>query len=756
MAKLVKLHAGVEFTAISIPAGNPVNVTIIKEIGSGGSAVVFEGRTNAGRRVVVKAPRDKNADEFGFKAERQILQNIQSPNLPRLFGSCESHGQIILVFEKLYPNPLLYMNRRSLRKNVKVIYDTEAHYIPLPGPTALNIGRELLVAINALHSKNFVHCDVKLANFMIRLEQSDGSIDDHDYFQRIRHNAFRGVLIDAGGVRGFEFLKSLNESGATNKVTPQCTPLYSPPEAIVEPNIYSPGMDVYAAALSIYTLVTGHVPYSHTQRQINPSDLVSVWEFKMAERREEISPINSEIIESVYFPDAIFRDGPKARDIFNRSLYEFLAHYCSPNPDERDSIHQMLDDFSKLFRFVSNVGTGPEIRIPGLQGIFSEESTLHRLMEAPGEEQAEGKKESVRLKRDPGLSTTVETTETIRKKLAGRRPVQDAHPRNYRPKTVRLRRRSPSGNLLSPPSAPLAPRENSPSAPNIPSAPTTPPITATRPGASASRQINRPSATPALDRFNRRKMRAELQRNAEKSGPTSKPRRPHSGSKNTASLRREPSLLRKRNPEPSAPKEPAPLPVPSEQLDQDALENQRAVVDSLSLRARKKTKNRIIEGGEALDQFIKEAGKGRDSYLARFPYPVLYLDQTEPEGALQDTAGGQILYDLQAPCVFPLKSPQGRPARLVSLGRSQEREVYINAPSISKLHAALALNSNREQWMIVDLGSTNESWVHSRKLDPLVPALLDNRVKVNLGAESFIFFTPEGFFEYLDSVEQDY
>ncbi|MDF1665889.1 MAG: hypothetical protein P1V97_29300, partial [Planctomycetota bacterium] len=146
MAKPVKLQAGEKFNATSLK-GNPVKVTLLKEIGMGGSSVVFEGQTNSGRKVVIKAPRGRNADEFAFKAERQILQTIKSPTLPTLYGHHEAHNQILLVLEKLYPNPLLYMNRRALRDNIKVIYDSNAYYIPLPGPTALNLSRELLLAI---------------------------------------------------------------------------------------------------------------------------------------------------------------------------------------------------------------------------------------------------------------------------------------------------------------------------------------------------------------------------------------------------------------------------------------------------------------------------------------------------------------------------------------------------------------------------------------------------------------------------------
>lgn len=732
MARPVKLQAGEEFNATSLK-GNPVRVTLLKEIGVGGSSTVFEGQTNSGRKVVVKAPRGKQADEFAFKAERQILQTLKSPNLPTLYGYHEASKQILLVFEKLYPNPLLYMNRKALRGNIKVIYDSNAHYIPLPGPTALNLSRELLLAIDTLHRQKFAHCDVKLANFMIRVEQKNVTVNDHEYFQRVRNDAYRGVLIDAGGVRGFDYLGSLNSSGGkSGKVIPQCTPLYSPPEVIADPHLYSPSMDVYAAALSIYTLITGHVPYSHTERQIDPTDLVSVWEFKLAEKRGEISPISEDAIQRVFFPDSDFRNGSRVRDEFNESLYSFLDHYSSPDHQDRGDIHTMLDDFSKLFRFVSTGKTDKDVFIPGVQGMFSSESTLDRLFEAPGPVKAEGKKESVRLKRDSGMVPVVESSESIRSKLAKKRP--DMAPIAQRPKsTVRLRRRDQQGGSLL----------SSPSNESAPSAPMAPPQTSPK------------IVVPETNRFNRAKALSEIEGKASpKPSPEKRAKRP------PPKRRSDKPPASKRRPTDAPKSKPSALPPPpvSKEHEKKALESQKAVVDSLFSRAKRKSKNRVIEGGKTLDQFIREAEKGREPYFKAFPYPILYLEETESRPSKQEAETEQVLCTLQAPetpCVFPLATSSGKAARCLSVGRSQERDIRINAPSISKLHAAFSRNATRNQWMMADLGSTNDSWVNSRKLEPLVPALLENHNRVILGGESFIYFTAEGFYSYLSSIDKE-
>ncbi|MDF1666819.1 MAG: FHA domain-containing protein, partial [Planctomycetota bacterium] len=566
------------------------------------------------------------------------------------------------------------------------------------------------------------------------VEQKNVTVDDHEYFQRVRNDAYRGVLIDAGGVRGFDYLGNLSSSGSeSGMVIPQCTPLYSPPEVISEPHFYSPSMDVYAAALSIYTLITGHVPYSHTERKIDPSDLVSVWEFKLAEKRGEISPISEDAIHRVFFPDCEFRNGSSARDEFNQSLFSFLDHYSSADPQDRGDIHTMLDDFSKLFRFVSTGKDDKDVSIPGMQGMFSSESSLARLFEAPGTQKSKGKIESVRLKRDSGLVPAVESSESIKNKLAKKRAEQP--PIAQRPKsTVRLRRRPSQDNLLS-----------SPSSEGAPQSPMAPPQTSPK------------IVTPETGRFSRAKALAEMERNPGQKAP-----------KNKSKTRPQPSPTRRSAKPPASKRRPTDAPGPkrsslppppkSKELEKKALESQKAVVDSLFSRAKRKSKNRVVEGGKTLDQFIKEAEKGREPYFQAFPFPVLYLDETESRPSKQDAETEQVLCTLhppESPCVFPLSTSSGKAARCVSVGRSQERDIRINAPSISKLHAAFSLSATRKQWMMSDLGSTNESWVNSRKLEPLVPALLENHNRVVLGGESFIYFTAEGFYSYLSSIEKN-
>src|SRR5690606_16603383 len=112
---------------------------------------------------------------------------------------------------------------------------------------------------------------------------------------------------------------------------PQVTPAYAPPEAVVERRRedgqlgfpFDPTLAVYAAALVIYALITGHPPFSHLERPPAPGDLEALIGVKSAERRGEAFPIAQEVIERVVFEETKFLDGD--RQAFELGLFRFLA-----------------------------------------------------------------------------------------------------------------------------------------------------------------------------------------------------------------------------------------------------------------------------------------------------------------------------------------------------------------------------------------------------------------------------------------------
>lgn len=643
-----------------------MNYTVGEQIGEGADALIYSGHDDQNNPVVVKIPKDKNAD-LSFRLEKEVFRQIDSPHIPRLLGYVEHPSRgMVLVLERLYPNPLQSLNKRKTKDRVKVIYDSKARYVPLPGLTALELSRELLLCIEIIHKAGFVHCDVKLSNLMVRLDNREGVLSDRGFFENVRQGRYRGVLIDGGAVRSASYLQSLN-SGQEDKdvIPPQCTPVYSPPEVVLEPHQYTASMDIYAAALVIYTFLTGHAPYSHIQRKLDATDLLSVWEFKLAENRGEISPVNFEVIQNVFYPDSTFARGSKARTAFDHKFYTLLKTKTSGDIEERGDISTFVAEFTELFAFKSNRMGANHIRVASSQGIFDSDSSLQRFVEAGKEDLSptEAMKSSIENSEAPMVASRA----VLRTQVPAQ-PVQNkGRPGTYRlnpnkipvgrqptPRTNEQRRRNPTARLT-----PRKPKKLTPSA--------------------------------------------------------GEPRR------RTTSRRMTNKLV---------------LPKPKESPESP----------------------KIVEGvqrlGERLDRYFKDAEQGQEHFLRKHAYPVFYLEEHGQifigEDAPTTTLSRQTTPP-DSPCILPLRA-EGRPNRGISVGRADARDVQIHCSSVSKLHAALAIDPQTNKWMFSDLGSTNGSWVQGHKLMPLVPALLENLCRVQLGGVKLVFFSSKSFYEYLVSM----
>jgi serine/threonine protein kinase len=628
------LEAGQKLTIQSLTHDRSLDCVIGEQVGEGLDAYIFSGVDSQSRAIIVKVPKTPQG-ELAFRLEKQVFSGNDSPHLPRIIGFQESPYGLVLALERLYPNPLQYLNRRKLRSHVKIIYDPKARYIPLPGLTALELSRELLLGIDALHKNGLVHCDVKLANLMVRLDSQDPNFTDKDYFDRIREGRYRGVLIDGGAVRSTNYLQSLNAGNEDQGVLPpQCTPVYSPPEVVLEPHTYSAGMDVYAAALIIYSYLTGHTPYSHIQRELDPTDLLSVWEFKLAENRGEISPLNFEVIQNVFYPDCNFTKGAKARTGFDHKFYSLLKGKTSSDIEERGDIQTFLAEFTELFDFKKNRVGNQHIRVAYSQGIFTPTSTLKRFSEA---------------------------TKYI-ERVAAKAAVKD------------------SGIIP----------------------------------ATASRRVLRDTMPAATTRA---------------------PRRP-------ATYKLEASKLSRTASRTPLPKEPLRRKTPS-RLKTDRFKKSRPPL--------KEGTRRI---GERIEKYFRDAERGQRHFLRKHAYPIFYLEEHGPFIVSEDAPTTRIPVKLtppSSPCIIPITA-EGRPNRGISVGRADARDVQIHDSSISKLHAALAIDPKTNKWMLSDLGSTNGSSVQGHKLMPLVPALLENLYRVRFGGVKVVFFTAKSFYEYLHTM----
>ena len=134
---------------------------IIALLGAGGMGEVYRARdTRLGRDVAIKLLPDIYALDrerrARFEREAQILAALNHPNIAAIYGF-EDSGAPALVME-LVEGPTLAD---------RIVQG------PVPVREAIDIARQLAIALDAAHERGIIHRDLKPANIKIA---ADGSI----------------------------------------------------------------------------------------------------------------------------------------------------------------------------------------------------------------------------------------------------------------------------------------------------------------------------------------------------------------------------------------------------------------------------------------------------------------------------------------------------------------------------------------------------------------------------------------------------
>jgi hypothetical protein len=86
----------------------------------------------------------------------------------------------------------------------------------------------------------------------------------------------------------------------------------------------------------------------------------------------------------------------------------------------------------------------------------------------------------------------------------------------------------------------------------------------------------------------------------------------------------------------------------------------------------------------------------------------------------------------------------------ITLGRTGNNDIEIDAPSVSRFHAWFQRDEAADGWVIIDAGSKNGTHVAGKKLTPKKPAALANNTKLKVGHVELTFFTASGFIKSLN------
>ena len=218
---------------------------IIREIGHGGMGTVFlalRADDQYRKEVAIKLVNrgmDTDAILRRFVIERQILANLEHPNIAGLFeGGTTTDGLPYLVMEYVEGQP------------INEYCDARGFTIAL----RLELFRQVCAALQYAHQNLVVHRDIKPSNILVTAE---------------------GVpkLLDFGIAKLLSPGWAADASEATASIVRLMTPEYASPEQLRGLSITT-ASDVYSLGLVLYELLSGHHPYRLPSRR--PEEVAEV------------------------------------------------------------------------------------------------------------------------------------------------------------------------------------------------------------------------------------------------------------------------------------------------------------------------------------------------------------------------------------------------------------------------------------------------------------------------------------------------
>ena len=197
---------------------------ILGRIGSGGMADVYKGKDHKlNRYVAVKVLKSdyRNDESFikKFVSEAQAAAGLMHPNVVNVYDVGQDRGLYYMVMELVEGITLKEYIEKKERLSAK---------------EAISISIQMISGIQAAHNHHIIHRDIKPQNIII---SKDGKVKVTD-FGIARATTSTATI-------------STNVMGSVH---------YTPPEQ-AKGGIVDERSDIYSAGITMYEMVTGHVPF---------------------------------------------------------------------------------------------------------------------------------------------------------------------------------------------------------------------------------------------------------------------------------------------------------------------------------------------------------------------------------------------------------------------------------------------------------------------------------------------------------------
>ena len=264
---------------------------LIERIGEGGMGEVYRAAraSDFEKRVAIKLVKRGMDTDFvlqRFRHERQILAELDHPNIARLIDGGAAGGRPYLVMDYVEGTPITeYAEKHGL--------DTEAR---------LRLFRAVCSAVQYAHQNLVVHRDLKAGNILVT-EAGEPKLLDFGIAKLLEPNADATIA-------------------PIRMMTPECA---SPEQVRGEP--ITTATDVYALGVLLYDLLTGQRPYGFETR--TPEEIARVVCEQQPKRPSTVRPLPPDLDNIVL--KAMHKD-PSLRYRSVAHLSEDIQRYLEGRP----------------------------------------------------------------------------------------------------------------------------------------------------------------------------------------------------------------------------------------------------------------------------------------------------------------------------------------------------------------------------------------------------------------------------------------
>jgi hypothetical protein len=123
------------------------------------------------------------------------------------------------------------------------------------------------------------------------------------------------------------------------------------------------------------------------------------------------------------------------------------------------------------------------------------------------------------------------------------------------------------------------------------------------------------------------------------------------------------------------------------------------------------------------------------------------IDDRNSVAALERGIGGKETLDLRVIEISTKSSLSGR----ISIGRSPNNDIVLHSRLVSKSHASLHVAPTQKYCYLIDMGSTNGTFVNGDQLTSHQEYQLADGDEISFGPRTkVVYFSPEGFYRFLE------